>query len=335
MWQRREAQARRGRGPLVIGHRGASALAPENSLAAFARAARDGADGVELDVLCCATGEVVVFHDDDLARLAGRPDRVDALSLAELRAVTPDAGRAHPDARGGVGGVRTRSAGQRRAQDPRLRRAADRGRSSSGSRRSSSAPARRRACSCRRSTRAPCACGCAASPAVPAALLFERAEAAAAARAWAAPGCARARSTRSSSLCTPERVRALARARLRRQRLDRRRRGRRARLPRHGRRRRHHERPGRDARGPRRRSSRQQAVGRRRDAEDEAGLVGGLGLDDGDPLADLLHLGARADEAAPDGHEEVDVELRGGVEAALRARRARRRRGPWPCRAAP
>jgi glycerophosphoryl diester phosphodiesterase len=82
--------------PLVIGHRGASALEPENSLAAFARAARDGADGVELDVLCCATGDVVVFHDDDLARLAGRPVRVADRSLAELRAVTLTSGARIP-----------------------------------------------------------------------------------------------------------------------------------------------------------------------------------------------------------------------------------------------
>jgi glycerophosphoryl diester phosphodiesterase len=81
MWGPRPA----GAGPLVIGHRGASACAPENSVQAFALARADGADGVELDVLRCATGEVVVFHDDDLARLAGRPERVDALSLAALR----------------------------------------------------------------------------------------------------------------------------------------------------------------------------------------------------------------------------------------------------------
>jgi glycerophosphoryl diester phosphodiesterase len=91
VWQRQGAIR-----PLVIGHRGASALEPENSLAAFARAARDGADGIELDVLCCATGDVVVFHDDDLARLAGRPDRVADLSLAELRAVTLTSGARIP-----------------------------------------------------------------------------------------------------------------------------------------------------------------------------------------------------------------------------------------------
>ncbi len=76
-----------GRGPLVFGHRGASARATENTLAAFRRAMADGADGVELDVQQCRTGEVVVFHDQDLARLAGRPERIDQLPLAALREV--------------------------------------------------------------------------------------------------------------------------------------------------------------------------------------------------------------------------------------------------------
>jgi len=70
-----------------VGHRGASALAHENTVEAFSRARADGADGVELDVLACATGEVVVFHDDDLARLANRPERVGDLSLAALREI--------------------------------------------------------------------------------------------------------------------------------------------------------------------------------------------------------------------------------------------------------
>ena len=47
----------------------------------------EGADGVELDVQRCATGEVVVFHDDDLVRLAGKPERIDQLSLDKLREV--------------------------------------------------------------------------------------------------------------------------------------------------------------------------------------------------------------------------------------------------------
>jgi glycerophosphoryl diester phosphodiesterase len=57
--------------PLVIAHRGASAAAPENTLAAFRRAREEGADGVELDVMRCRSGEVIVFHDDDLGRLGG------------------------------------------------------------------------------------------------------------------------------------------------------------------------------------------------------------------------------------------------------------------------
>jgi glycerophosphoryl diester phosphodiesterase len=103
MWGQRAGPGRQmanpsgnGDGPLVIGHRGASALAPENSVEAFARARAEGADGVELDVLLCGSGEVVVFHDDDLARLGGRPERVDALTLAALREVTLSSGARIP-----------------------------------------------------------------------------------------------------------------------------------------------------------------------------------------------------------------------------------------------
>jgi len=62
--------ARSGR-PLIWGHRGASFDAPENTLAAFELAREQGADGVELDAQRCASGEVVVLHDDSLARTAG------------------------------------------------------------------------------------------------------------------------------------------------------------------------------------------------------------------------------------------------------------------------
>jgi len=82
--------------PLVIGHRGASAHETENTTAAFARARADGADGVELDVMTCGTGEVVVFHDDDLARLGQRPERIADTSFAVLRAATLAAGARIP-----------------------------------------------------------------------------------------------------------------------------------------------------------------------------------------------------------------------------------------------
>lgn len=55
---------------LLLAHRGASADAPENTIAAFREAVRQGADGVELDAQLCGSGEVVVCHDERLTRLA-------------------------------------------------------------------------------------------------------------------------------------------------------------------------------------------------------------------------------------------------------------------------
>lgn len=69
----------------IIAHRGASARAPENTLAAFALARRLGADAAELDARTCASGEAVVFHDETLERLTGAPGRVAATPLARLR----------------------------------------------------------------------------------------------------------------------------------------------------------------------------------------------------------------------------------------------------------
>lgn len=57
----------------MLGHRGASGEAPENTLAAFRLSLEQGADGVELDVWRCGSGEVVVHHDVDTGRSAGRP----------------------------------------------------------------------------------------------------------------------------------------------------------------------------------------------------------------------------------------------------------------------
>ena len=55
--------------PLIFAHRGASAYAPENTMAAFKLAQTLGAPGIELDIHRCASGELVVFHDDTTARL--------------------------------------------------------------------------------------------------------------------------------------------------------------------------------------------------------------------------------------------------------------------------
>jgi glycerophosphoryl diester phosphodiesterase len=71
-------------GPLIIGHRGASALAPENTHAAFGRAFEDGADGIEFDVRLASDGVPYVFHDTTLERTVGIYGDADGLSSATL-----------------------------------------------------------------------------------------------------------------------------------------------------------------------------------------------------------------------------------------------------------
>lgn len=83
---RRAAGAR----PLVFAHRGGAALAPENTMPAFEQAVALGVDGFEFDVRLTRDDEVVVFHDDDLARTTDASGPVSARTAAELAAV--DAG---------------------------------------------------------------------------------------------------------------------------------------------------------------------------------------------------------------------------------------------------
>src|SRR3990170_7761080 len=71
--------------PLIFAHRGASAYAPENTLAAFRLALDQGADGIELDAKLSADGEIVVIHDQTVDRTTPRKGRVDQLTLSELR----------------------------------------------------------------------------------------------------------------------------------------------------------------------------------------------------------------------------------------------------------
>jgi len=76
--------------PLNIGHRGASAAAPQNTLAAFRKAIELGADGVELDVQLSKDGAVVVIHDFSVDKTTNGTGRVAEKTLAELKAL--DAG---------------------------------------------------------------------------------------------------------------------------------------------------------------------------------------------------------------------------------------------------
>ena len=70
--------------PLVIGHRGASALAPENTMAAFRRAIENGADGVEFDVRLSGDGVPVVIHDRTLRRTGLCDGAVAEMTAKEL-----------------------------------------------------------------------------------------------------------------------------------------------------------------------------------------------------------------------------------------------------------
>jgi glycerophosphoryl diester phosphodiesterase len=80
-----------GTAAMNIGHRGGMGLAPENTLAAFRAGLAAGAVGVELDVQRTADGHLVVFHDDDLQRIARVSGRITTSTLAQLREL--DAGR--------------------------------------------------------------------------------------------------------------------------------------------------------------------------------------------------------------------------------------------------
>jgi glycerophosphoryl diester phosphodiesterase len=64
------------RDPLIIGHRGASAVAPENTITAFMSAILAGADGIEFDVRLSRDSVPVVIHDDTLYRTHGLRRRV-------------------------------------------------------------------------------------------------------------------------------------------------------------------------------------------------------------------------------------------------------------------
>jgi glycerophosphoryl diester phosphodiesterase len=69
----------------IMAHRGASAMAPENTIAAVQAAIAAGAHWVEIDVQETADGEIVVIHDSDLKKIADQPVKVAESTLAELQ----------------------------------------------------------------------------------------------------------------------------------------------------------------------------------------------------------------------------------------------------------
>jgi len=71
----------------IIAHRGAAGKAPENTLAAVSQAIQDGADWIEIDVQESSDGEVVVIHDSDFMKLAGKDLKVWDSTLEELQGI--------------------------------------------------------------------------------------------------------------------------------------------------------------------------------------------------------------------------------------------------------
>jgi glycerophosphoryl diester phosphodiesterase len=86
LWQRGRPLGR----PFVLGHRGASHAAPQNTLAAFRKAADVGADGIELDVHLSRYGVPVVIHNNSVDATTDGTGLVRELTLTQLKAL--DAG---------------------------------------------------------------------------------------------------------------------------------------------------------------------------------------------------------------------------------------------------
>ncbi|TFG18281.1 MAG: glycerophosphodiester phosphodiesterase [Promethearchaeota archaeon] len=70
---------------IIIGHRGASKIAPENTLKAFREAIRLGADSIEFDVQQTVDGELVIIHDSNIQRITGMEGYVEEMTLDELK----------------------------------------------------------------------------------------------------------------------------------------------------------------------------------------------------------------------------------------------------------
>ncbi|MFH1068513.1 MAG: glycerophosphodiester phosphodiesterase family protein [Candidatus Glassbacteria bacterium] len=81
---------------IVIGHRGAAGLAPENTLASFARAVELGVDMVELDVQLTTDHRLAVIHDETVERTTDGAGRVSELTFARIHSLDAGAGQQVP-----------------------------------------------------------------------------------------------------------------------------------------------------------------------------------------------------------------------------------------------
>lgn len=79
-----------------IAHRGYSALYPENTLLAFEKAIEAGCDGIEFDVHLTGDGEIVIIHDEDVARTTDGKGLVKDMTLAQLKELDAGSGQRIP-----------------------------------------------------------------------------------------------------------------------------------------------------------------------------------------------------------------------------------------------
>lgn len=76
--------------PLVIGHRGAMGHETENTIASVQKALDLGVDMIEIDIFKVKSGEIVVFHDETLDRLANASGKIEEYNYFDLKPVILD-----------------------------------------------------------------------------------------------------------------------------------------------------------------------------------------------------------------------------------------------------
>lgn len=72
---------------IIIGHRGAKGLAPENTITAIKRGIIEGVDGIEFDVRVTKDGKLILLHDDSFQRTCGISKKVDELALEQIKKI--------------------------------------------------------------------------------------------------------------------------------------------------------------------------------------------------------------------------------------------------------
>ena len=82
---------------LRIGHRGARAYAPENTITSFKKAIEIGVDAIELDVRKTKDNKLVVIHDADVKRTTDGEGLVSDFTLKEIKSFSAESGEKIPD----------------------------------------------------------------------------------------------------------------------------------------------------------------------------------------------------------------------------------------------